>query len=76
MAEYSLDITGLVCPLTFVKTKLKLEEMAVGDTLVIRLRGAEPAENVPRSLRDHGHEVLEMREVAAGCTELVVRKDR
>ncbi|MFW5834085.1 MAG: sulfurtransferase TusA family protein [Pseudomonadota bacterium] len=76
MAEYSLDITGLVCPMTFVKAKLKLEEMAVGDTLVIRLRGAEPAENVPRSLRDHGHEVLEMREVAAGCTELVVRKDR
>jgi TusA-related sulfurtransferase len=75
MAEYSLDITGLVCPMTFVKAKLKLEEMAVGDTLVIRLRGAEPAQNVPRSLRDHGQRVLETRAVDAGCTEVVVRKE-
>jgi hypothetical protein len=50
--------------------------MAVGDTLVIRLRGAEPARNVPRSLRDHGQRVLETREVDAGCTEVVVRKER
>ncbi|TVQ33014.1 MAG: sulfurtransferase TusA family protein [Geminicoccaceae bacterium] len=76
MAEYSLDITGLVCPMTFVKAKLKLEQMAVGDLLVIRLRGAEPAENVPRSLRDHGQSVLAMRPAADGTIELVVRKER
>lgn len=76
MPEYNLDITGLVCPMTFVKAKLRLEEMAVGDTLVIRLRGTEPAENVPRSLRDHGQTVLEMRDVDDGCMEVVVRKER
>ncbi len=76
MTEYRLDITGLVCPMTFVKAKLKLEELAVGDLLVIRLRGAEPGLNVPRSLRDHGHTVLAAEPVDDGCIELVVRKER
>ena len=58
MANYVLDITRDVCPLTFVKTKLLLERMASGETAEIRLKGAEPLENVPRSVREHGHEVL------------------
>ncbi|MEQ8195888.1 MAG: sulfurtransferase TusA family protein, partial [Rhodospirillales bacterium] len=53
-----LDITGEVCPLTFVKTKLLIERMAPGQIAEIRLRGAEPLENVPRSLGDLGHAVL------------------
>ena len=52
MANYVLDITRDVCPLTFVKTKLLLERMASGETAEIRLKGAEPLENVPRSVRD------------------------
>ena len=60
MANYVLDITRDVCPLTFVKTKLLLERMAAGETAEIRLKGAEPLENVPRSVREHGHEVLSL----------------
>jgi TusA-related sulfurtransferase len=60
MANYVLDITRDVCPLTFVKTKLLLERMASGETAEIRLKGAEPLENVPRSVREHGHEVLSL----------------
>ncbi len=56
--QYSLDITTEVCPLTMVKTKLLLEKMAVGEIASIRLQGAEPLENVPRTLRDQGHQVL------------------
>lgn len=46
--------------MTFVKTKLLLERMAPGDTAEVRLKGAEPRDNVPRSVRDHGHEVLSL----------------
>ncbi len=60
MANYVLDITRDGCPLTFVKTKLLLERMASGETAEIRLKGAEPLENVPRSVREHGHEVLSL----------------
>lgn len=55
-----LDITREVCPLTFVKTKLLIERLSPGQTAEIRLKGAEPLENVPRSVREHGHEVLSL----------------
>lgn len=55
-----LDVTRLVCPMTFVRTKLVLEAMAAGDRLEVRLNEGEPLENVPRSVREMGHEVLEL----------------
>lgn len=55
-----LDITQEVCPLTFVKTKLLIERLSPGQIAEIRLKGAEPLENVPRSVREHGHEVLSL----------------
>ena len=57
-AKYYLDITPDVCPLTFVKTKLMLEKMPPGEIATVRIKGAEPLENVPRSVRAHGHEVI------------------
>jgi TusA-related sulfurtransferase len=57
MAVRSLDITGLTCPMTWVRTKLELERMAVGDELDVRCRPGEALENVPRSAREAGHAV-------------------
>lgn len=75
MADYVLDITRDVCPLTFVKTKLLLERMSAGQTAEIRLKGAEPLENVPRSVREHGHDVLSLvPETDGDCYTLSVRK--
>ncbi len=54
----TLDITKDHCPMTMVKVKLKLAQMAKGDTLDVLLTGKEPHENVPRTAREHGHEVL------------------
>lgn len=73
-ADRALDITADVCPMTFVRTKLCLEKMAPGETAIIRLKGAEPLENVPRSVRDHGHEVLSLDLVENDIYEMVVRK--
>ena len=58
--DYFLDITSLVCPMTFVKTKLLIERMAAGEIAEIRLNDGEPLQNVPRSVREHGHEVLSL----------------
>ena len=75
MADFALDITRDVCPLTFVKTKLLLERMAPGDTAEIRLIGQEPLENVPRSVRDHGHEVVSLTPDGNGAAfTLTIRK--
>ena len=71
---HELDITGEVCPMTFVRTKLQLEKMAVGEELKIRLRHGEPLVNVPRALRDHGQEILAVEKVGGDIFEIRVRK--
>src|SRR3954469_24341578 len=54
----TIDITGEVCPMTFVRTKLRLERMRPGEVLSVRLRGEEPLRNVPKAARDEGHCLL------------------
>lgn len=56
--DYFLDISAEVCPMTFVKTKLLLERMPPGSVARVRLQGAEPLENVPRSVQEMGHRIL------------------
>jgi tRNA 2-thiouridine synthesizing protein A len=53
-----LDLRGEVCPYTFVKTKLKLEEIECGDELIVTFDHAPAVENVPRSLKNEGHKIL------------------
>ncbi len=75
-SQYSLDITSDICPLTMVKTKLLIERMQVGEIASIRLNSGEPLDNVPRTLRDHGHEVIEIKaeEPANSFYRLLVKK--
>lgn len=78
MAEYEIrdtvDITDVVCPVTFVKAKVALEELEAGDILSIHLNGGEPVQNVPRSLKEEGHRVLKLLEREDGTYDLLVRK--
>jgi tRNA 2-thiouridine synthesizing protein A len=53
-----LDVTADRCPMTFVRTRLRLDRMPAGQVLEVRFAGKEPAENLPRSARDLGHAVL------------------
>jgi TusA-related sulfurtransferase len=57
-SDQAIDITGEVCPMTFVRTKLRLERMRSGEVLSVRLRGEEPLRNVPKAARDEGHIIL------------------
>jgi len=75
-ADRDLDITRDVCPMTFVKTRIALDRLAPGQTLLVRLRGEEPARNVPRTATEQGHAVLEQREEADGTVLLLIQKGR
>jgi TusA-related sulfurtransferase len=57
MAARTLDITGLTCPMTWVRTKLELERLAPGDELAVLCPEGEALENVPGSAREAGHRV-------------------
>ncbi|MBT4042990.1 MAG: sulfurtransferase TusA family protein [Rhodospirillaceae bacterium] len=63
---YFLDITDQVCPMTFVRTKLLIEKMSAGEQATVRLQGVEPLQNVPRSVREHGHEIISLELEDAG----------
>jgi tRNA 2-thiouridine synthesizing protein A len=70
----TLDLHGEICPYTFVKTKLALEQLAAGAELRIVVDHAPASRNVPRACKDDGHEVCSVRETAAGEWEIIVRK--
>ena len=52
-----LDLTGVICPMTWVRTRLALEDLRAGELLEVRLDPGEPLESVPRSAREDGHQV-------------------
>ena len=64
--EHYLDITDQICPMTFVRTKLLIEKMSSGDRATVRLQGAEPLQNVPRSVREHGDAAMMHAQVVRG----------
>jgi TusA-related sulfurtransferase len=50
-----LDLRGTPCPINFVRTKMKLEQMAAGELLEVWLDAGEPIEQVPDSLKMAGY---------------------
>ena len=58
--DHFLDITQDVCPITFVKVRLKIEKMATGETLEVLLLGLEPLTNVPQAVTELGHLILSL----------------
>ncbi|MXP65486.1 sulfurtransferase TusA family protein [Roseomonas sp. M0104] len=70
----ALDITGETCPMTFVRTRLALDRMTEGQVLLVKLRGEEPRQNVPRTATEQGHAVLGQREMPDGSLQVRIRK--
>ncbi|NJL83762.1 MAG: sulfurtransferase TusA family protein [Chloroflexaceae bacterium] len=52
-----LDLRGTPCPINFVRTKLRLEQMPPGALLEVWLDPGEPIEQVPDSLMVAGYPV-------------------
>jgi len=59
-ADVSLDLRGVMCPTNFVKAKLKLEMMDSGEVLELVLDSGEPIANVPKSIKEEGHKIVEV----------------
>ncbi len=70
----SLDLTGEVCPYTFVKSKLALEEMESGRVLRVIVDNPGSAANVPRSLSSEGHSILEVTKLNDTDWAITVKK--
>lgn len=75
-ANCFIDITSDTCPMTFVKTKLKIEKMKPGQVLDVLLNEGEPLKNVPLSAQELGHTILSITPQGTGSTCLVQIKKR
>lgn len=69
-----IDLRGDVCPLTFAKTKIALEEMEIGQALRVLLDYEPATRNVPRSAAMYGDEVLHVGQAGESLWEVIIRK--
>jgi len=78
MADYEIDdrvdITDVVCPMTFVKAKVAMEELEIGQVLAVTMNDGEPVQNVPRSVKEEGHKILKLINNEDGTYDLIVEK--
>ena len=72
--DQTLDITREICPMTFVRTRLALDRLAPGQTLMVLLRGEEPVRNVPATARQLGHAVLSETVLPDGTVQVLLRR--
>lgn len=73
-ADAFVDITDVVCPITFVKAKVAIEEIDDGQLLEILMNEGEPLQNVPRSLKEEGHKVVQVVNNGNGTYTIFVEK--
>ncbi len=69
----NLDLRGVICPVNFVKTKLKLEEMNIGEILEVLIDAGEPIANVPRSIKEEGHKIIKVEKIDGHFRLLIER---
>ena len=74
MSIVKLDITREHCPMTFVKTKIALSKLQPGDILEVLLVEGEPLQNVPKSSREQGYNVLEVSHVEGLIHKVLIEK--
>jgi sulfite reductase (ferredoxin) len=72
--EVFKDLRGVACPMNFVKTKVELSRMQVGDFLKILLDDGEPVDNVPRSVKTEGHEIISQERQGAYWQVVIEKK--
>ena len=53
----TLDLKNTPCPINFVRTKLKLDDMQAGDQLTVALDDGEALSSVEMSIQQEGHNI-------------------
>lgn len=74
--DKTIDIRGLVCPYTFVRAKLAIEDMDVGEVLEIILDYEEASRSIPKSMEDHGQKALSVEKINDADWRLVIKKEK
>lgn len=73
MSERTLDCLGEACPVPLIRTQKALDEMGVGDVLVVETDHSCAMKNIPEWATKEGHN-MEIDEVDDGQWEIVIEK--
>jgi len=73
-AVHFKDLSGVACPMNFVKTKMELSKLGSGDVLEILLDDGAPIDNVPKSVAGEGHTVEAPTKEGNGWRVRIVKK--
>jgi tRNA 2-thiouridine synthesizing protein A len=71
---YTVDLRNVSCPGNFVRAKLALEDAETGEEIRILLDDGEAVKNVPRSLKEEGHQLLSLKQTSEGHYILDLKK--
>ena len=74
--DQEINLKGEVCPYTFVKSKLALEDMDAGQVLRVIVDHLPAVDNVPRSMKNEGQEILEVGPISDTDWHIVIKKLR
>jgi tRNA 2-thiouridine synthesizing protein A len=74
--DKTIDLKGEVCPYTFVKSKLALEEMGLDQVLEVVVDHEPAVENVPRSLKNEGQKILAVDKINDTDWKILVKKEK
>ena len=69
--DAQLDLRGTPCPINFVRTKLRLQQMQAGELLEVWLDPGEPIEQVPDSLTMAGYKIEQINDCSSYFSLLV-----
>ncbi|NVM25268.1 MAG: sulfurtransferase TusA family protein [Desulfobacterales bacterium] len=72
--DREINLKGEVCPYTFIKSLLTLEEMEAGQVLRVVVDYLPSVENVPQSLKNEGHEIVEVAQINDTDWAITIRK--
>lgn len=71
--DAQLDLRGTPCPINFVRTKIRLQQMSAGELLEVWLDAGEPIEQVPDSLIVAGYQIEQIND-CSGYFSIFVRR--
>ncbi|MDA8099853.1 MAG: sulfurtransferase TusA family protein [Nitrospiraceae bacterium] len=75
-ADKTVDLKGQVCPYTFVRSKLAIEKMELGQVLEVIFDHKPAIENVPKSMENEGQKLLKIEQTGEKEWHVFIRKDR
>jgi tRNA 2-thiouridine synthesizing protein A len=70
----TLDLRGLLCPLTWARTKYALSRLPAGAELKVLLDHRPAVPDIKRNAEELGNEVVRAEETSPGLWEMVLRK--